>query len=355
MSRDLRSSRATVEGGHAVWEIQVHPASIRGKVRFFFLSRRALGWLAVGLAAAAGLVVAGAALAPQGARTVALVVQMAVVRQDARVERAQLQRHLDALDALERRLAELRYCQRRIALALGVRQEEVGLGGYGPAVGKPFTDPLAAEAVRRAALLESDCGALQALAAELTDFAARHADILRTVPSVSPLPNGTFVLTSPFGERTSPFTGEPDVHTGIDLAAAEGTPVSATGAGTVTFAGRIPLRTSVHWWRYGNLVVVAHGDRYLTLYAHLQQATVRAGDRLTRGQVVGTVGTTGWSTAPHLHYEVRLRDTTGSFVPVDPRIFVLNYRWRDDEIALAARRNAPRPAFEPLPPTVEAR
>jgi len=338
-----------------VWEIQYHPASIRGRVRFFFLSARARWWLAAALLAAAGLVVVGVALAPRGARAVALAAQLAMARREARAARAELEHQLATLDALERRLAELRAIQRRIALALGVVQREVGLGGYGPVTGEDLADPEAMQALRRAARLESECGALHSLAAELADFAARHAEILRAVPSVSPLPRDTFVLTSPFGERTSPFTGEPDFHTGIDLAAAEGTPVMATGAGAVTFAGRIPLRTSVHWWRYGNLVVVAHGTRHLTLYAHLRDVAVRAGDRVGRGDVVGSVGTTGWSTAPHLHYEVRLRQEGEDFVPVDPRVFVLNYRWRDEEMALVASRSAPRPAFEPLPPTVEAR
>lgn len=112
-------------------------------------------------------------------------------------------------------------------------------------------------------------------------------------------------LMSPFGGRSDPFSGEGAIHTGVDLTAATGTPVHVTADGIVLFAG----------WsgRYGKLVVVDHGNRMQTYYAHLSQFEVIPGQEIRRGALVGRSGGTGHATGPHLHYEVRLGGT-----PVNP-------------------------------------
>jgi murein DD-endopeptidase MepM/ murein hydrolase activator NlpD len=339
-----------------VWEIQYHPASIRGRVRFVFLSKRRLRALTAALLGATAVIVTGLWLAPTGARAVSLFVATMVAEHHGRVAQAELAEGMRTLAELEGRLADARHGQRRIALVLGVFQDDSGLGGFSQPVPAGFSAPLAVAALAQANRLDTESRALLVLADELETFAGRHAELLRQVPSISPLPGGRFVLSSPFGERISPFTRGPDFHTGIDLAAAEGTPVFATGEGATVFAGRISVQTSVHWWRYGNLVAVSHGGLYLTLYSHLRDIAVRRGDKVARGQVIGSVGNTGWSTSPHLHYEVRAAETAGAeLVPLDPRIFVLNYRWKEEEAALVARRKAPRPPFDPLPSTVGPR
>ena len=100
----------------------------------------------------------------------------------------------------------------------------------------------------------------------------------------------------------------------------------------------------------GNVVVVAHGTRYLTIYAHLHEISVRRGATVRRGEQVGTVGNTGWSTSPHLHYEVRMRNESNDEpAPVDPRIYILNYQWTGHEELLIQGRKAPIPDFDPLP------
>ena len=216
--------------------------------------------------------------------------------------------------------------------------------------------PALTELRRRGLKLASDTKALLTLADELAGFARSHEDLTLAVPSICPLPVGTFVLTSPFGNRTSPFTNTVDFHSGIDLASREGTPVLATGDGRIVFAGRFPLSRNVRWWRYGNVVVIDHGDRYLTIYAHLQEIDVRRGATVRRGERVGTVGNTGWSTSPHLHYEVRVRAEQGHEpVPADPRIYILNYQWTGHEELLVRGRSAPAPAFDPLPSRVTRR
>ena len=201
------------------------------------------------------------------------------------------------------------------------------------------------------ARLEEQSQVLGAFLGEVHDFEAAHAEQVRTTPSLCPLRGESFVLTSPFGQRRSPFTKEVDFHAGIDLVAPEGSPIYAPADGFVTFAGRYDLKRSVGWWRYGNLVVVRSGDRFVTLFGHCDEVYVKTGQRVRQGELLATVGSTGWSTSPHLHYEVRRRDEDGQFRPVDPRIYILDHRWRDEERLLVRARRAPGyESFEPLPP-----
>ncbi|MCW5804106.1 MAG: M23 family metallopeptidase [Deltaproteobacteria bacterium] len=104
------------------------------------------------------------------------------------------------------------------------------------------------------------------------------------------------VLTSGYGYRPDPVL-KVNTHPGVDLAAAMGTPVAAASGGTVTHAG--PAGT------YGNLVMIKHDNGFETRYAHLSAVDVKAGQRVAAGELVGKVGSTGYSTGPHLHFEVR--------------------------------------------------
>ena len=104
-------------------------------------------------------------------------------------------------------------------------------------------------------------------------------------------------MSSGFGERRDPFNGSIRKHDGIDLALAAGTPVRAERDGVVRFAG--------DRGGYGNVVIIDHGNGLETRYAHCATLTVQAGDNVPEGAVVGTVGSTGRSTGPHLHFEVR--------------------------------------------------
>jgi murein DD-endopeptidase MepM/ murein hydrolase activator NlpD len=107
-------------------------------------------------------------------------------------------------------------------------------------------------------------------------------------------------LMASFGERADPFTGEGEFHKGVDIGAAAGTPVRATADGVVVFSG----------WDggYGRLVIIDHGADVHTYYAHLSRFYAQMGRVVRRGEVLGEVGSTGRATAPHLHYEVRIRD-----------------------------------------------
>ncbi len=339
-----------------MYEIQLHPADIRKQVRYYFLSRRVFHWLVAGGAVLALVLAAGAVLAPLGLQSLLLSGRLRSLSQQNDLQHEVLNQREMVLDRLEREVASARALQRQISLILGAPQDSVGLGGYPEPAALEVTVPEAQLALRRGLKLASDTKALLTLADELAGFARSHEDLTLAVPSICPLPVGTFVLTSPFGNRTSPFTNTVDFHSGIDLASREGTPVLATGDGRIVFAGRFPLSRNVRWWRYGNVVVIDHGDRYLTSYAHLQEIDVRRGATVRRGERVGTVGNTGWSTSPHLHYEVRVRAEQGHEpVPADPRIYILNYQWTGHEELLVRGRSAPAPAFDPLPSRVTRR
>jgi flagellar protein FlgJ len=111
------------------------------------------------------------------------------------------------------------------------------------------------------------------------------------------LPPVEGALSSPFGPRVDPIDGSQRSHRGIDLAATAGMPVKAASDGRVAFSGTAP--------GYGNIVVLEHADGYETRYAHNENNLVRKGEEVKAGQVVASVGDTGRSTGPHLHFEVR--------------------------------------------------
>jgi murein DD-endopeptidase MepM/ murein hydrolase activator NlpD len=264
------------------------------------------------------------------------------------------------LTALEARVGELRDDLERVYLTYGLdpATSDVGQGGY-PLVARYVSESIFTAAVRRTAGLEGrlvqELAVLDTFLDELRSFEAANADRAATTPSRSPL-RGEFVLTSPFGTRRSPFTQQWDFHPGLDLAASQGSPIHAPAEGVVVYAGRYPLKQSVAWWRYGNLVALRHGDGFITLFGHCEEVLVRSGQSVAQGDVLATVGSTGWSTRPHLHYEIRWRDGAGKFEPVDPRIYILDHRWKDEEIQLVRGRGAPGfDTFEPLPRVIGER
>ncbi len=121
-------------------------------------------------------------------------------------------------------------------------------------------------------------------------------DGLISIPSVQPVTNMSF--TSNFGVRGNPFGGSAEFHPGVDIQCATGTPVYATADGTVDRAERAG--------GYGNLVEIDHGRGIQTRYGHLSKILVTAGQKVKRGQLIALSGSTGRSTGPHLHYEVRI-------------------------------------------------
>jgi murein DD-endopeptidase MepM/ murein hydrolase activator NlpD len=217
--------------------------------------------------------------------------------------------------ALGRVEAALDRVERRQALAVSQMQDryenkarqirstlaQLGLRAEAPASGGPFVparlaadDQAFGRALVRVNLARADANAL--------------GTTLLKVPLRKPV-IGDIDESSPFGIRTDPFVHEAAMHTGIDFRGDTGDPIRATAAGTVTIAGPSG--------GYGKMVEIDHGHGLVTRYGHLSEIDVAVGDTVRAGAIVGKLGSTGRSTGPHLHYEVRVKGEA-----VDPQKFL---------------------------------
>ena len=173
---------------------------------------------------------------------------------------------------------------------------------------------------------ELGLGRLDLLMQSFADSSANLAMLQDSLPRFDPPPiTGTFYFSSTFGRRSDPFTGRPAFHSGYDYAARVGTPVLAAADGYVTHAGRLG--------NYGNVVEIYHGDKLSTLYAHLSKTRSETNTFVRAGEVIGYVGSTGRSSGPHLHFEIRIDGR-----PRSKSSFANQYK---DRIALLAPRVPP--------------
>ncbi len=204
-----------------------------------------------------------------------------------------LENRVDAIEDTSRRIAEISGAASAVQGETKQGMSEHGAGG-----------PLVL--MDEAAIGEVETRALQ-LEAELRTYESALRERAR-VPSIWPVAGGE--TTDSFGGRRDPFGGgSSEFHSGQDIAAERGTPVYAAGIGTVKFAGTQN--------GYGQIVIIEHGDGVTTRYGQLSKIEVSAGQQLARGATIGRVGSTGRSTGPHLHYEVRINDE-----PVNPRAYL---------------------------------
>jgi murein DD-endopeptidase MepM/ murein hydrolase activator NlpD len=149
---------------------------------------------------------------------------------------------------------------------------------------------------------------------EIVELVKDKEKMLACIPSIQPISNKDLTrFGSPFGLRFHPILHVIRMHTGIDLTCPKGTKIYAPGDGVV-------MRVDHERGGYGNSIRINHGFGIITLYGHLSKTLVRPGQTIKRGDVIGLVGSTGLSTCPHLHYEVRINNT-----PVNP----VNYYYND--------------------------
>ncbi|HTS25290.1 MAG TPA: M23 family metallopeptidase [Bryobacteraceae bacterium] len=212
--------------------------------------------------------------------------------------RARYQALLTRVNQTDTRLASLQIYAREVNVAFGIKQKlespsDISAEGkLVPSFAESLDDY---DSLRRANIL--------ALRSRVS-----HRFIAATEqPSIWPVDGR---LLGPFGQRTDPFSGEGAFHKGVDISAPTGTPVRVTADGIVVF--------SDFESGYGRLVKVDHGDGMSSYYAHLSRSYVHPGQEVRRGEYLGEVGTTGRVTAPHLHYEVRMRGN-----PVNPYPYLL--------------------------------
>ncbi len=212
-----------------------------------------------------------------------------------------------SVQSLRTQLVTVEDKTRELAIIAGITAlDETSQGGVGGVrqadepVGNPYRDDVDKMSFR-SHRLERDLSVLE------QKFTAR-SHLLSSTPSIVPVRG---ILTDGFGGRSDPFTGEPGTHNAIDISSAVGQPVRAPADGIVVKA---------EWANgYGNVIYVSHGYGFSTRYGHLSSFEARPGTRIKRGDVIGHVGSTGRSTGPHLHYEVRLNNN-----PVNPLEYILN-------------------------------
>ncbi|MBK9315595.1 MAG: peptidoglycan DD-metalloendopeptidase family protein [Acidobacteria bacterium] len=200
-------------------------------------------------------------------------------------------------DLIKTRLAALDTTQRKLAETSGISRHldiSRNIGQGGPDSDTDLTD------------IERATAALEAELRTIKDVFDKDQVRLSSTPAGWPVRG---YITDGFGNRRNPFGGSgSEMHAGLDIATNHGTAIESTADGIVIFAGP--------YAGYGNVVVIDHGYGVTTRYAHMSSIAVSVGNHVTRGKQIGAVGSTGRSTAPHCHYEVRLHDR-----PVNP----LNY------------------------------
>ncbi len=230
--------------------------------------------------------------------------------------REDAQSHLNALamqlGEVQARMLRLDALSDRLADLAGVRDKELqaehapGRGGLLHDVRDISEQELAAQLDQLLRDMDTRSERLEVLEALLLQQNFRKI----TRPAGSPVDAVHF--SSGFGRRIDPFTGRLALHEGLDFAAEIGTPIRAVAGGIVTQAEHVA--------DYGNIVKLDHGSGLETRYAHASRLLVRAGERVKRGQIIAEVGNTGRSTAPHLHFEVRLNG-----VALDPRKYLKQF------------------------------
>jgi murein DD-endopeptidase MepM/ murein hydrolase activator NlpD len=261
--------------------------SLHGRLRRIHVPHQVL-YIFVALALAGGFSIFG--FVSSYARMALKVAGYNSLRREADELRVRYQNLQKVVKQTNEQLASLELFASEVSVAYGIKQK---LEGPSDITSEGKLVPTFRETVDEYNYLRSS---------NLSRFEFARRWHVNTRPSIWPVDG---VLMSSYGERTDPFSGEGAYHTGVDISAPIGTPAHVTADGIVVFADRSG--------GYGRLVVVDHGNGFETYYAHLSQFDVVPGQEIRQGELVGAVGASGRVTAPHLHYEVRLRKA-----PVNP-------------------------------------
>lgn len=244
-------------------------------------------------------------------------IMLADQRQEARRAQEVVQGHLNAmavkLGELQAQLLQLDGLGERLAQLAGLKPRDLprlepgkapGRGGPAPTLARDLSlaefGGLLGQLAREVEERSDQMGVLEGV---LVSGSATR----RFLPSLMPVDGGW--MSSGFGWRIDPFSGQKSFHEGLDFTSEAGTPIVAAASGRVIFAAMQP--------QYGNMIEIDHGNGLVTRYAHASMLFVKEGDLVVRGQTIAAVGATGRATGPHLHFEVRLNG-----VPQDPARFL---------------------------------
>ena len=254
----------------------------------------------------------------------------ALHQDDLKRSEAEMKDNLNALAVkvgeLQARILRLDAFGERLAKAAGIKREEFrfdekpGQGGPAVTMGRELTvgefQQMLAEISRVLDDRSDKLGVLDSLL--LDDRLAR-----KTIPTTMPVPMGYY--SSNYGYRLDPINGKTSFHTGVDLIAPPGTPVVAAAGGVVSTVAFVA--------EYGNIVEVDHDNGLTSRYAHLSRSLVKVGDVVMKGQNIALVGSTGRTTGPHLHFEVREKG-----IPLNPNKFLSLGTQGDTVIKASATR-----------------
>ena len=320
------------------YTIMIFRGSLAGPLRFSFsrsLVRRAV---ALGI----GLILVEVVLLSQVVLRIGEMWELRSLRAEISTVREQTTAFSTAVNDLKRRLVAMKEVNQRLRLMLGIESPKTetlldGRGGENApdagdskssevgtdvsmnpdlssaqdiqeANGAGSRNEVASKVQEGLTWLQTVAGAeeraLQALTTEVEGRQVRWA----ATPSIWPVKGW---VTSGFGQRISPFTGQAAMHEGLDIGAPPNAPVQATAAGRVTASGFDP--------RMGNMVALDHGYGIETHYGHMARILVKNGQKVKRGDVIGLVGSTGLSTGPHLHYNIKSHSRS-----VDPQRYILD-------------------------------
>jgi len=249
------------------------------------------------------------------------------VTQQLSQKSSELDKSEENLDLLLDKVSELKRASRNFEVSLNKAMEALNIsndkGLKASVADGDFTSLISANETDAGVMREiSDLENLSAYLEDsvesfgkITDLIISQGDLLVEMPTLWPVEGGDGRITNYFGPAEHPFTHQWYLHKGLDIGYGFGKPILAAANGKVVERGYEPLG-------FGNYFIIRHNYGFLTKYAHLSDVYVNEGDVVTQGQIVGTMGSTGLSTGPHLHFEIRI----GSQV-VDPEKF-LNVRKR---------------------------
>ena len=243
--------------------------------------------------------------------------RLAVLEEETRLKQAQFEYLSRRIESIGDRLAELNEFDAKLRVMVNPEasddsSEYSGVGGSDPALWDPKksadTHGGMLKSMHRALdALDQDTALAKAGKTQLHSYLESQKKLLASTPSIWPTRGW---LSSRFGTRISPFTGEKEFHRGIDISSRKGSPVVAPAQGVVSSVGKDR--------GYGTVITLSHGYGLKTRYAHLHKTLVKKGQHVKRGDTIALVGNTGRSTGSHLHYEVFLNK-----VRVDPLHYIL--------------------------------
>lgn len=245
--------------------------------------------------------------------------EVARLREQTEVQKSQIHFFSSKIDELEKQVSKLKDFDKRIRIIANLERGQettalMGMGGPSPSDlreklrndrdDKGLVQQMKIDVER----LQSEATSQETSLSELEKVLQTKREILAHTPSIWPVQGW---VTSDFGFRTNPFTGLTQMHEGIDISNRVGTPVVAPANGFISDIGND--------WGHGKFLVISHGFGMTTRYSHLNKVLVKTGQKVKRGEKIAEVGTTGKTTGPHLHYEVRLNG-----IPVNPMRYILN-------------------------------